>query len=71
MEDLAVQIGRLHDVAVRDPEGPDPGGSQVGGDHRSEPARAGDEDPGRLEPLLPRLAEHEELPMVPLLFLAL
>ena len=64
MEDLAVEVALLHDVAIDDLKGPHPGGGQIGGNHRSEPTHAGNEDPGRLEFFLPRLAEHEDLPVV-------
>lgn len=52
MDDLALQVGQLDHVVIGNPDGPDPGGSEVEQRRRAQPSRPEDEDPGRSEPPL-------------------
>ena len=68
VEDLTVQVARLNDVAVDDPQMADAGGGQVEGDDRAQSPGSGNENTGRFEPFLPLFAERQHLAGVSLPF---
>ncbi len=57
VQDLPVQIGERDLVVVDDGERPDAGAGEILQRRRAEPARADDENPRRLQLLLPRSAD--------------
>jgi hypothetical protein len=61
VEDLAVQVALLDNIAVDDPQMAHTGGGQIEGDHRSKSSGAGDEDARRLETFLARFSDHQDL----------
>ena len=52
VHDLALEVGRLHDVVVDDPDRPDAGGREVEQRRRAQAARPDDEHAGRAQPSL-------------------
>src|SRR5438552_4068416 len=72
MDDLALQIGERHIIAIDDAERADAGRGEVEQDRRTEAARPNDENLGRLELRLarsPDILEHD-VPRIAFQFLA-
>ena len=68
MDDLALQVGHVDVVVVNEPDRPHPGGRQVQGRRRPEPAGTDEQDPGGADALLPHEPHlrHERIAVVAL-----
>ena len=63
MHDLALQVGQAYPVVIDDAEAADAGCREIHEDRRAEPARAYDQNAGRLERCLSRSADFLEQDM--------